>query len=212
MKDMKIIDLSENEKLSDFENTKLILITNITESNIKNAITIAESASASESVTVGIISGSINPLNQNMRRLSDSVDAVILSPGKIEDSSSRIVEAISDLVTKSGFVNLDIEDVKEILRDAGTVYFGAGTAKSSATAALKACDMCGNISGAKRFLVNVTTGTEARLSEFSDATHVIEMNADPDAQMIWGHVIDENIGENVKVSVFAAMNDKNSEA
>ena len=212
MKDMKIIDLSENEKLSDFENTKLILITNITESNIKNAITIAESASASESVTVGIISGSINPLNQNMRRLSDSVDAVILSPGKIEDSSSRIVEAISDLVTKSGFVNLDIEDVKEILRDAGTVYFGAGTAKSSATAALKACDMCGNISGAKRFLVNVTTGMEARLSEFSDATHVIEMNADPDAQMIWGHVIDENIGENVKVSVFVAMNDKNSEA
>lgn len=46
------------------------------------------------------------------------------------------------------------------------------------------------------------------LSEMSEASHVIAINADPDAQIIWGHVIDESIGGNVRVSVFAAMNDK----
>lgn len=212
MEGLRIVDLSKNETPYDFENTGLILIANITESNIESAVKIAKSAESSQAVTAGILLGNINPLNKNMKRLSEFADAVVLSPGKIKDSSCTITDAVSDLVTKSGFVNLDIEDVKEILSNAGTVYFGAGTAKSSVAAALKACNMCGNISGAKRFLVNVTTGTEARLSEFSDAAHVIEMNADPDAQMIWGHVIDENIGENLRVSVFAAMNDKNSEA
>ncbi len=218
MDDFKIIDMAGNQETqfthdtfrrSGFtENASLTLITNITESNIKDAIRVAESAKASESVTAGSISGSINPLNQNMKRLSDIADAVILSPGKTEDSSRRIIEAVSDLVTKTGFVNIDIEDVNEILRDAGTVYFGAGTAEDSRTAAKIACEMCGNVSGAKRFLVNITTGTEVMLRDMSDAANVIEMKADPEAQVIWGHVMDDDLGEKVRVSVLAAMNDK----
>lgn len=218
MDDFKIIDMAGNQETqftpdtfrrSGFtENAGLTLITNITESNIKDAIKIAESARASSNVTAGIISGNINPLNQNMKRLSDSVDAVILSPGKTEDSSRGIIEAVSDLVTKTGFVNIDIEDVNEILRNAGTVYFGAGTAEDSRTAAKIACEMCGNVSGAKRFLVNITTGTEIMLSDMSDAAHVIEMKADPEAHVIWGHVMDDDLGGNVRVSVLAAMNDK----
>ena len=218
MDDFKIIDMAGNQETqfahdtfrsSGFtENARLTLITNITESNIRDAITIAESASTSANVTAGIISGSINPLNQNMKRLSDIADAVILSPGKTEDSSRGIIEAVSDLVTKTGFVNIDIEDVNEILRDAGTVYFGAGTAEDSRTAANIACEMCGNVSGAKSFLVNITTGTEVMLSDMSDAANVIEMKADPEAQVIWGHVMDDDLGEKVRVSVFAAMNDK----
>ena len=208
MKDMKIIDLSKNEKPSDFENAGLILITNITESNLKDAITAAESARISENVTAGILSGNINPLNKNMKRLSDIADAVILSSGKIEDSSRKIIEAISDLVTKFGFVNIEIEDLQEIFRDAGTVYFGAGTGKSAGAAALKASEMCGNMSAAKRVLMNITTGAEIMLSEISEASRIIETNADSDAQIIWGHVINESIGANVRVSIFAAMNDK----
>ncbi len=68
--------------------------------------------------------------------------------------------------------------------------------------------MCKGISGAKRILLNITTGTEIMLSEMSEAAHVIEMNADPNAQIIWGHVINEDIGDNVRVKIFAAMNDK----
>lgn len=208
MEGLRIIDLSEDKKPSDFENTGLILITNITEANIKSAITIAKSAQSSQAVTVGILSGNINPLNKNMRSLSELADAVIISRENFSDSSRIITESISDLVTKFGFVNIEIEDVKEIFRDAGTVYYGAGTAKSAGVAALKASEMCGDITNAKGFLLSIISGAEFPLSEMTEAAHVIEGNADPDAQIIWGHVIDDNMSGNVRVSVFAAMNDK----
>ena len=183
MDGFKIIDMAA-DKDSRFTSGGLILITGITESNLNDAITITESAKASENVTAGILSGNINPLNQNMRRLSEIVDAVIISPGKIEDPSRAITDSISDLITKTGFVNIDIEDLQEIFRDAGTVYYGTGTAKDSSTAAKTASEKFGNIPSAKRFLVNVTAGTEIMLSELSDAAQVIAMSADPQAQVI----------------------------
>lgn len=208
MEGLRIIDLSEDKKPSDFENTGLILITNITEANIESAIIIAKSAQSSQAVTVGILSGNINSLNKNMRSLSELADAVIISRENFLDSSRIITESISDLVTKFGFVNIEIEDVKEIFRDAGTVYYGAGTAKSGGVAALKASEMCGDITNAKRVLISIISGAEFPLSEMTEAAHVIEGNADPDAQIIWGHVMDDNMSGNVRVSVFAAMNDK----
>ena len=208
MEGLRIIDLSEDKKPSDFENTGLILITNITEANIESAITIAKSAQSSQAVTVGILSGNINPLNKNMRSLSELADAVIISRENFSDSSRIITESISDLVTKFGFVNIEIEDVKEIFRDAGTVYYGAGTAKSGGVAALKASEMCGDITNAKRVLISIISGAEFPLSEMTEAAHVIEGDADPDAQIIWGHVMDDNMSGKVRVSVFAAMNDK----
>lgn len=218
MDEFKIIDIAGNKerqfKPESFRTTGfleasgLILITGITESNLKDAITIAKSAYESRAVTVGIISGNINPLNQNMKGFLDFADAIIVSRVKNEDTSRAIIDSISALVTESGFVNIDIEDVEDILRNAGTVYFGTGTAKSAGAAALKASEMCGDITNAKSFLLNITTDTETMLSEMSEASRIIETNADPDAQIIWGHVIDESIGGNVRVSVFAAMNDK----
>ena len=218
MDEFKIIDIAGNKERQFtpesfrttglLEDSGLILITGITESNLKDAITVAKSAHESRAVTAGILSGNINPLNQNMKGFLDFADAVIVSRVKNEDTSRAITDSISALVTKSGFVNIDIEDVEEIFRDAGTVYFGTGTAKSAGVAALKASEMCGDITNSKRFLINITTGTETMLSEMSEAAHVIAMNAGPDAQIIWGHVIDEDMGVNVRVSVFAAMNDK----
>ncbi len=210
MDDLAIIDMAANESNPNLSlmDKNIILITGITEANINSAIRAAESSTSSENVTVGIIAGNINPLNKNMKRLSELADAVIISRGNFEDSSRIITEAISDIITKFGFVNLDIEDVKEIFRDAGTVYYGAGTAKSAGVAALKASEMCGDITNAKGFLLSIISGAEFPLSEMTEAAHVIEGNADPDAQIIWGHVIDENMSGNVRVSVFAAMNDK----
>lgn len=210
MDDLAIIDMAANESNQNLSLTdkNIILITGITEENINSAIRAAESSTSSENVTVGIIAGNINPLNKNMKRLSELADAVIISRENFADSSRIITEAISDIITKFGFVNLDIEDVKEIFRDAGTVYYGAGTAKSAGVAALKASEMCGDITNAKGFLLSIISGAEFPLSEMTEAAHVIEGNADPDAQIIWGHVIDDNMSGNVRVSVFAAMNDK----
>ena len=210
MDDLAIIDMAANESNPNLSlmDKNIILITGITEENINSAIRAAESSTLSENVTVGIIASNINPLNKNMKRLSELADAVIISRENFADSSRIITEAISDIITKFGFVNLDIEDVKEIFRDAGTVYFGTGTAKSAGVAALKASEMCGDITNAKGFLLSIISGAEFPLSEMTEAAHVIEGNADPDAQIIWGHVIDDNMSGNVRVSVFAAMNDK----
>ena len=210
MENFRIIDIAGNDEHNFTPNTfrssgftgnsALTIITGITESNLNEAITIAKSSRESGAVTVGITSD-----NQNLKRLLDSADAAIISRGNDE---SEITSGISDLITKMGFVNLDIEDITEILKGAGTVYYGIGTAEDLITAAKMAVKMCEGISGAKRILLNITTGTEIMLSEMSEAAHVIEMNADPNAQIIWGHVINEDIGDNVRVTIFAAMNDK----
>lgn len=108
MEVQRIIDLSEDEMPYDFENTSLILITNITNSTLNNAVTLAESARESGIVTTGIISDiSI------MKRLLDSADAAIISRGNDE---SEIIGEISDLITKSGFVNIDIKAITEFLK------------------------------------------------------------------------------------------------
>ena len=65
MEGLRIIDLLKDEGLFDFENTALILITNITKSNIESAVKIAKSAKSSQAVTAGILSGNINPLNHD---------------------------------------------------------------------------------------------------------------------------------------------------
>ena len=195
----------------DFRNSGLNLITNITESDIESAITIAKSAESSQAVTVGILSGNISPLNQNMRKFLDHADAVIISPNN-EYFARKMTEEISALITKSGFVNLDIYDVKEVLRNVGKVYFGKGIGKSVGAATIKASEMCGYISEANSVLLNITTGSDVALGELLEASRFIEKNISQDARLIWGHVIDDDMGGNVKVSVFAAMNDKNSSA
>ncbi|MBR0257615.1 MAG: hypothetical protein IJQ58_07750 [Synergistaceae bacterium] len=195
-----LVHFSRFMSLGFLENSSLTLITGITESNLNDAITLTKSAHESGIVTAGSMSGS-----EGMKSFLDAADAVIISRGNDE---SEIINGISDLITKIGFVNLDIEDITEILKDAGTVYYGTGTAKTPMTAAKMAVKMCEGIANAKRILLNTTTGTEIMLSEMSGAANVIEMVADPDAQIIWGHVIDEDMGENVRVRIFAAMNDK----
>ncbi len=210
MKEFRIIDMAGNKehkftpdsfRSSGFsENSALTIITGITESNLKDAITLAKSSHESGIVTAGIMSG-----NEGIKSLLDVADAVIISR---DNDESEILSGISDLIIKMGFVNIDIEDIAEILKDAGTVYYGTGTAEAPATAAKKAAKMCGDITNAKGILLNITTSTEIMLSEMSDAAHVIEMATNPDAQIIWGHVIYEDMGENVRVTIFAAMHDK----
>ena len=126
--------------------------------------------------------------------------------------SQNVVKTIANLITKSGFVNLDFEDIKAILQDTGTAFFGKGHAEGenrAKIAALQAVNMCGEeIKHAKRILLNITTGSEVSLSEMSDAAKIIEEVCAPDAQIIWGHIIDDEMGDDVKVTFIAGMDDK----
>ncbi|MBQ3403646.1 MAG: cell division protein FtsZ [Synergistaceae bacterium] len=130
---------------------------------------------------------------------------------KVDEVLRQAVQGVTDLITKSGFVNLDFADIKAILTGAGTAIMGMGEGEGE-DRALKAAQnaitsplMTFPMSGAKGILLNVTTGTEILLGEMSDAAQIIEKTADPEAQVIWGHVIDETLGEKVHVTLIATF-------
>jgi len=130
---------------------------------------------------------------------------------KVDEVLRQAVQGVTDLITKSGFVNLDFADIKAILTGAGTAIMGMGEgegedrAKKAAQNAIESPLMTVPVAGAKGILLNVTTGTEITLGEMSDAAKIIEETADPDAQVIWGHVIDETLGEKVHVTLIATF-------
>ena len=130
---------------------------------------------------------------------------------KVDEVLRQAVQGVTDLITKSGFVNLDFADIKAILTGAGTAIMGMGEgegedrARKAAQSAITSPLMTFPMSGAKGILLNVTTGTEITLGEMSDAAQIIEETADPDAQVIWGHVIDESLGEKVHVTLIATF-------
>ena len=130
---------------------------------------------------------------------------------KVDEVLRQAVQGVTDLITKSGFVNLDFADIKAILTGAGTAIMGMGEgegedrAKTAAKNAIKSPLMTVPVTGARGILLNVTTGTEILLSEMSDAAQIIEETADPEAQVIWGHVIDETLGEKVHVTLIATF-------
>ena len=173
----------------------------------------AKAAKEAGKLTIGIIITNNEELNATLKEVSDasiSFDEKISWDEQIK-LSQNIVETIANLITKSGFVNLDFEDIKAILQDTGTAFFGTGHAEGdnrAQIAALQAVNMCGEIKQAKRVLLNITTGFEILLAELSDAAAIVEETCDPDAQIIWGHVIDENLDDSVKVTLIAGMDDK----
>ncbi len=175
---------------------------------------VAKSAKEAEILTISIVPINNGALKEMLKENSDaliSFDENISWDEQIK-LSQNVVESIVNLITKSGFVNLDFRDIKAVLQDTGTALFGTGHAEGdnrAEIAALQAINMCGEeIKQAKRILLNITTGNEVSLSEMSDAAGVVEETCDPDAQIIWGHVIDENLENSVKVTFIAGMEDK----
>ena len=129
---------------------------------------------------------------------------------KIADNVLRQgVQGISDLITITGIINLDFADVKTIMTDAGSALMGIGTAdgENRATEAAKFAIASplleASIDGARGVLLNITGGMDLGIHEANEAARVIQEVADPDANIILGAVIDENLEDEVKVTVIA---------
>ena len=120
--------------------------------------------------------------------------------------AKRLVECIAYLITKSGYVNLNFEDIEAILKVTGVAGFGTGYfggCNKCRNAVIEAVHSVMMMEGSDRILVNITTDSEVTLDEMMDAVKVIEEAAKPDAQVIWGHVIDESLNDCVCVSLIA---------
>ena len=115
----------------------------------------------------------------------------------------------SDLITVPGLVNLDFADVRTIMRDAGSALMGIGTASGENRAAEAARTAVSSplletsIEGATGILLNITGGPDIGLFEVNEAAEVVTSAADQNANVIFGAVIDDAVGDEVRVTVIA---------
>jgi cell division protein FtsZ len=126
-----------------------------------------------------------------------------------DDILRQGVQGITDLITVPGLVNLDFADVRTIMRDAGSALMGIGTASGENRAAEAARTAVSSplleqsVDGATGILLNITGGSELGLFEVNEAAEVVTSAADANANVIFGAVIDESLGDEVRVTVIA---------
>lgn len=126
-----------------------------------------------------------------------------------DDILRQGVVGISEIIIKTGLVNVDFADVRAVMKDAGTALMGVGTgvgktrATDAAVAAISSPLLDFPISEAKRIVFNVVGGSGLGLSEINAASEVIYENADEDANIIFGALIDPAMGEEVSITVLA---------
>src|SRR6187455_238754 len=145
-------------------------------------------------------------------RLKDVVqkETTILDAFRVVDDVLRQgVQGISDLITVPGLINLDFADVRAVMKDAGSALMGIGRASGEGRAAAAAKEAIAspllevNIAGAQGVLFNVTGGPTLSLFEVDEAAEIIRATADPEANIIFGTVIDERMGDEIAITVIA---------
>jgi cell division protein FtsZ len=166
--------------------------------------------------------------DEGLRELKDAVDTLITIPNdrlltvasrtttlkeafeKADDVLLQAVRGISELVTVPGLINLDFADVRSVMADMGMAMMGTAFASGenrAADAAQRAISspLLENLSikGARGLLINVTGGPDMSLYEVNEAASLIQEEAHEDANIIFGAVIDEQIGDEVRVTVVA---------
>ncbi len=172
---------------------------------------------------------------KGLAELRGSVDTIITIPNdrlefiddnieftesfrKADEVLLQAVQGISDLITVPGIINLDFADVKSVMTNMGMALMGVGKARGEGRgiAAMRAAIESrlleeNSIIGAKGVLVNITCGRDMRLREIKEAVGLVENEAADDANIIFGAVIDENMNDEVKVTVIATGFDQADE-
>ncbi len=147
--------------------------------------------------------------NDRLREVVDKKTSILDAFRVVDDVLRQGVQGISDLITVPGLINLDFADVKTIMREAGSsmMGIGIGSGENRAVEAARAAVMSPlleiNIQGARGILFNVTGGSDLGLFEVNEAAEVIKEAADPEANIIFGTVIDDRMRDEVKVTVIA---------
>ncbi|MDP3014456.1 MAG: cell division protein FtsZ, partial [Candidatus Subteraquimicrobiales bacterium] len=165
--------------------------------------------------------------DEGITRLREKVDTLIIIPNDrllqvverrtsildafrvADDVLRQGVQGITDLITIPGLINLDFADVRTIMSAAGSALMGIGVAsgENRATEAAKAAISCplleASIEGAKGVLLNVSGGSDLGLFEVNEAAEIISDATHPEANIIFGAVIDESLEDEVRVTVIA---------
>ena len=136
--------------------------------------------------------------------------ATLLEAFRIADSVlNKGTKAIADLITVPGLINLDFADIKSVMSNAGSALMGVGEAEGenraqmAVQAAVESPLVEATIEGARGVLINVTGGPDITMSEIEDAARTITQKAAPDANIIFGATIDQELKGKIKISVIA---------
>jgi len=170
---------------------------------------------------------------EGIENLKDKVDTLIVIPNqrlidmakkeqtlldafKMADSVlGQGVQSISDLITIPGLVNVDFADVKTVMTNAGSALMGVGRSSGekraiiAANAAVSSPLLEISIEGARGILFNIAGSKSLTLTEINEASSIITQSADPDANIIFGTTIREDLGDEIQISVIAAGFDEN---
>src|SRR6478752_3791417 len=147
--------------------------------------------------------------NDRLLQVVEKQTSVVDAFRMADDVLRQGVQGITDLITVPGLVNLDFADVRTIMREAGSALMGIGTASGdnraaeAARAAVSSPLLESSIEGATGILLNITGGSDIGLFEVNEAAEVVTSAADVNANVIFGAVIDDAIGEEVRVTVIA---------
>jgi cell division protein FtsZ len=166
--------------------------------------------------------------DEGIENLRSEVDTLIVIPNDrllaISDRSISALEAfktadqvllsgvqgITDLITTPGLINLDFADVKSVMSGAGSALMGIGSARGEARS-VRAAELAissplleASIDGAHGVLLSIAGGSDLGLFEISEAAELVAKSAHPDANIIYGTVIDDALGDEVRVTVIAA--------
>lgn len=169
-----------------------------------------------------------NQAEDGIAQLREQVDTLIVIPNdrllSISDRQVSVLDAfksadqvllsgvqgITDLITTPGLINLDFADVKSVMSEAGSALMGIGSARgddravAAAEMAISSPLLEASIDGARGVLLSISGGSDLGLFEINEAAQLVSEAAHPEANIIFGAVIDDALGDEVRVTVIAA--------
>ncbi|OGY42621.1 MAG: cell division protein FtsZ [Candidatus Buchananbacteria bacterium RBG_13_36_9] len=147
--------------------------------------------------------------NDRLLQIIDKKTSMLEAFSIVDDVLRQAIQGISETVTVPGLINVDFADVKSIMKDQGTALMGIGQASGenraveAAKAAISSPLLELSMEGAKGVLFIISGGTDLSMHEVHEAANIITSSAESDAKIIFGAIIDESLGDQIKLTVIA---------
>ncbi len=155
--------------------------------------------------------------NDKLLQVIDRKTSIVEAFRMADDVLRQGVQGISDLIAVPGLINLDFADVKTIMLNQGMAHMGIGRAggenraEDAAKQAIQSPLLETSIEGAKGVIINITGGSDIGLHEANTAAELVQRNADPEANIIFGTVTDDSLGDEIQITVIATGFEKEEE-
>jgi cell division protein FtsZ len=152
--------------------------------------------------------------NDRLLTVADERTSILNAFKTCDEVLLQGVQGITDLITTPGLINTDFADVRMIMSNAGSALMGIGYASgdgravNAARAAISSPMLEASVEGARGMLLNVSGPSDLGLFEVNEAAEIVKETAHPDANIIFGAMIDDSLGENIRITVIAAGFDR----